>query len=80
MIEFYAILQKWCGQSISADLYHKYSSKGDERKIDTKTLINDLLYRHKCGMKSRYYINTSSGIGINTESDSGGCASGACKM
>lgn len=80
MIEFYAILQKWCGQSISADLYHKYSSKGDERKIDTKTLINDLLYRHKCGMKTRYYINTSSGIGINTESDSGGCASGACKM
>ena len=80
MIEFYAILQKWCGQAISADFYIKYSEDGSSRKMDTKTLLQDFLYRHKCGMKTRYYINSASGVKINNMDNLEACASGACKM
>lgn len=80
MIEFYAILQKWCGQAISADFYVRYSEDGANRKIDTKTMLQEFLYRHKCGMKTRYYINSASGVKVNKMDNLEACASGACKM
>lgn len=81
IIEMYAIFQKFCGQTISADVYHRYAEDGSDRKIGSKQLLQEFLYRHKCGMKSRYYVNSASGVSTNnSNNDEGACASGACKM
>ena len=56
MIEVYAIIQKFTGQAISADLYVKYDS--NNRQVGTKQMLQDFLLMRKYGMKSRYYINS----------------------
>lgn len=60
LIDTYAIVQQWTGQSTSADEYIKYSS--DERKVSSKKLLQDWLYRVKMGVKTRYYINSATGV------------------
>lgn len=60
MIEVYAIVQCFTGQAISADIYIKYGS-GD-RKLSAKTLLTEWLERVKLGMKTRYYINSATGV------------------
>lgn len=60
MIDVYAIVQFFTGQAISADLYIKYGS--GERKVSAKELLTQWLYRVRMGLKTRYYMNSSTGI------------------
>ncbi|GBU09236.1 ribonucleoside-diphosphate reductase 1 alpha subunit [Gammaproteobacteria bacterium] len=64
LIELYAIVQKFTGQAISADLYLNFKDKNGQasRKISTKKLLVDFLSMIKLGCKTRYYVNSSSGI------------------
>jgi ribonucleoside-diphosphate reductase alpha chain len=56
MFDCYALVYKWTGQAISADIYHRYAS--GERKIGTKQMLTDFLYQRKVGLPTRYYVNT----------------------
>lgn len=56
MIETYAIVQKFTGQAISADLYIKYDS--NNRQVGTKQMLQEFLLMRKYGLKTRYYINS----------------------
>jgi len=90
MIKVYSIMQKWCDQGISADLFVKI--QGDD-KVSSTDMINDYLDMVKYGMKSRYYVNSLTSKGNNLEStenavsdifvediDGRGCSSGACSL
>lgn len=95
MIKVYAIMQKWCDQGISADLFVKI--QGDD-KVSSSGMIQDYLDMVKYGMKSRYYVNslTSKGTDLTAneyliepmkhienpieEVDDRGCSSGACAL
>lgn len=90
MIKVYAIMQKWCDQGISADLFVKI--QGDQ-KISSSDMIKDYLDMVKYGLKSRYYVNslTSKGVDLTSienaineaeivDNDDRGCASGACSL
>lgn len=65
MIKVYSILQKWCDQSISSDLFVKV--QGDQ-KVSSSNMIQDYLDMVKYGMKSRYYVNslTSKSVELNS--------------
>ena len=52
----YAIFQKWCDQSISADMF-KYIELG--QKVDSVESVQAFLYRTKMGLKNRYYFNST---------------------
>jgi ribonucleoside-diphosphate reductase alpha chain len=94
MIKVYAIMQKWCDQSISADLYVKV--QGDQ-KVSSSAMIQDYLDMVKYGMKSRYYVNSLTSSGVNLTStetavvpeaaneevaqpEERGCAGGFCTL
>jgi ribonucleoside-diphosphate reductase alpha chain len=66
MIKFYAIMQKWTDQAISADLYVKVIG---EEKVSSTQMIQDYLDMVKYGLKTRYYVNslTSAGVDLNKE-------------
>ena len=66
MIKVYAIMQKWTDQAISADLYVKIH--GDS-KVSSSSMIQDYLDMVKFGVKTRYYVNssTSAGVDLNKE-------------
>lgn len=74
IIEMYAIFQKFCGQSISADSYRSFT-EGETPRISAKELIDLWLYRIKCGMKTKYYTNTEAGVKpvVIDEADCVGC-------
>lgn len=75
MIDGYAIVQKFTGQAISADQYMKYGGNTGDRQIGTKELLTDFLYLTKMGLKTRYYINSKTGV-----EDSKGCNGGGCTL
>lgn len=75
MIDGYAIVQKFTGQAISADLYVKYGSNTGDRNIGTKELLTNFLYLTKMALKTRYYINSSTAV-----EDQKGCSSGGCTL
>lgn len=92
MIRVYAIVQKWTDQSISADLF--VNLQGDQ-KVSSSSIVQDYLDMVKYGMKSRYYVNSLTGGGIDLKStetavnqeaiqqepeESRGCSSGACSL
>lgn len=83
LIDMYAIIQKFHGQSISSDLYLDYSKLPDG-KVSNKQLLQEYLQMTKLGMKSRYYINSKSGVsddnGDDNTEDEKGCAGGACSL
>jgi ribonucleoside-diphosphate reductase alpha chain len=80
IVDMYAIVQKFHGQSISADFYFD-PSKYPNRKIGAKEQLQRLLYMAKMGMKSRYYMNTKTESGKEIEdSPSEGCSSGGCTL
>ena len=62
MIKIYAIQQKWTDQGISADLYVKIH--GDQ-KISSTAIITDYLDTVKYGLKTRYYVNSSTSEGVD---------------
>jgi ribonucleoside-diphosphate reductase alpha chain len=92
MIRVYAIVQKWTDQAISADLF--VNLQGDQ-KVSSSNIVQDYLDMVKYGMKSRYYVNSLTGGGIDLKStesavgqevqeavteDERGCASGVCSL
>jgi ribonucleoside-diphosphate reductase alpha subunit len=82
MVNMYAIVQKFCGQSISADFYFD-TSKYEDGKIGTKEDLTNLLYMCKMGLKTHYYSNTKSKSDAEIEqltSQESGCASGGCSL
>jgi ribonucleoside-diphosphate reductase alpha chain len=61
-IKFYAVMQKWCDQSISADFYRdrvKYP------EISEDDLIEEYLAIVKYGVKSQYYANSYTGDSVD---------------
>jgi ribonucleoside-diphosphate reductase alpha chain len=80
IVDMYALVQKFHGQSISADFYFD-PSKYPNRKIGAKEQLQRLLYMAKMGMKSRYYMNTKTESGKEIEdSPAEGCSSGGCTL
>lgn len=78
MIDCYALVQCFTGQAISADLYIKYGS--GERKLSAKTLLQEWLYRVKVGMKTRYYINSATGVDHDSTGEEEGPACDSCSL
>ncbi|WNT48172.1 ribonucleoside-diphosphate reductase large subunit [Salmonella phage SPLA5a] len=62
LIDIYAIIQKFAGQAISADLYIDYTQLKDG-KISMKDQIGYLIRATKMGMKTWYYLNSKVGAG-----------------
>lgn len=62
MIKVYAIIQKWTDQAISADLFVKIH--GDQ-KVSSSDMLKDYLDMIKFGMKTRYYVNSSTSAGVS---------------
>lgn len=79
--EMYAIFQKFCGQSISADYYRKFEH-GKPKRISAKQLFLDFAYRMKCGVKTKYYSNTAASLSTGEvdemKQDDANCES--CKL
>lgn len=74
MIEVYAIIQKFTGQAISADLYTVYNNSVGEKSIGAKELLTQFLYLAKMGLKTRYYVNSSTSVTLeDSKCNSGGC-------
>lgn len=55
MIQCYGIMQKWCDQGISADLYRKFAP--GEVSVSEEEICQTFLWMVMYGMKSRYYTN-----------------------
>ncbi|HID00364.1 MAG TPA: hypothetical protein EYP05_03375, partial [Piscirickettsiaceae bacterium] len=72
-----AIMQKFVDQAISANTNYDPSRFPDE-KVPIKTILKDILYAYKHGVKTLYYHNTRDGM--NDAADDDGCAGGACKL
>lgn len=66
LTEAYALLQKWTDQGISGDFYRKMI--GDSF-IESTELITNYLYRVKMGLKSKYYMNQKTSIGLQQLND-----------
>ncbi len=62
MIKFYSVLQKFCDQTISADLFVRIT--GSE-KISSTAIVQDYLDMVKHGMKTRYYVNSLTSAGTD---------------
>ncbi|ADP02533.1 ribonucleotide reductase of class Ia (aerobic), alpha subunit [Salmonella phage GEC_vB_MG] len=62
LIDIYAVIQKFAGQAISADLYIDYTQLKDG-KISMKDQIGYLIRATKMGMKTWYYLNSKVGAG-----------------
>lgn len=83
MIDIYSIIQKWCDQSISADLYKRVGLD----KIKSDEIITDYLYMVKMGMKTRYYYNSMTSKKLKADEsevvvddDAGECTGGVCSI
>jgi ribonucleoside-diphosphate reductase alpha chain len=65
MIQFYAVVQKWTDQGISADEY--VNIKGDA-KVSSSEMIENYLDIVKYGLKTRYYVNSNTSKGVDLSS------------
>lgn len=80
-IKFYAVIQKFTDQSISADFYKDRT--GNNLQLKTSDFIRDYLTMFKYGMKSRYYMNSL--VDVNAEERKATqkeevCTSGTCDV
>lgn len=76
MIDHYAIIQKFTGQGISADLWKKLLDSNN-RKLSLRELTEIWIESTAKGLKSRYYFNISTNVETEEEK---GCAGGACSV
>jgi ribonucleoside-diphosphate reductase alpha chain len=74
---FYSIFQKFADQSISADFY---IDRTKETELKATRLLEELFYMYKYGIKTRYYTNSKTTLGISLSSDGKGCSSGGCSV
>lgn len=70
-----AVIQKWMDMSISMNHYYNYTHY-DGGNIPLSTLIKDMIYAYKMGIKTMYYCNTPDGSADMSAS----CESGACAI
>lgn len=60
MVKYYAVLQRYADQAISADFYHVY----DDTTLSSKKLLSDFVVHSKYGLKTKYYTDTqTTGVG-----------------
>lgn len=76
IIHVYAVVQKFTGQAISADTYIKYNN--GKREISAKQLLLEWLERVKMGVKTRYYMNSATGVDEEQPESDASCE--ACKL
>lgn len=86
LVDVYAIIQKFCGQAISADLYLDQT----EGNTPSSQLMSIWMRMVMLGIKTRYYVNTKTPSGSKQESedpeveeieDTKGCGDdGACAL
>lgn len=60
LIDCYAIVQKFTGQTISSDFYVDYSK---EKKVSLTQALQYMIYANEMGMKTMYYLNSRVGVG-----------------
>ena len=80
LIDCYSIIQKFTDQAISADLY---LDRRETLDLSATHLIKITAHMQRCGMKSRYYVNSrtdDASAGDLSSVSSKGCASGACTL
>jgi ribonucleoside-diphosphate reductase alpha chain len=79
MIDVYAILQKWCDQSLSSDFYRRLEGTDT---VTVTEMLKHYIRRHKYGLKTKYYTNskTSKSIDLNASEGDGLCSSGGCSI
>lgn len=77
LIDDYAIMQKWCDQTISADLYREIL--GDDT-VSSSEMLQLYFYMTRVGMKTRYYQNSKTSNGGAIGEDERGCAGGSCDL
>lgn len=75
-IKFLAVVQKFVGQSLSANDYEDYTKFPGE-KIPMDVLVKNFLTAAKYGRKTWYYLNTDVSNGGSAAS---GCAGGGCTI
>lgn len=73
MSDVYAVIQKFVGQSISADYYIDHA---DPENRSAKKLLTDWLYKNSRGVKTRYYTNNRTHSGSVPK----GCGAGGCTL
>lgn len=73
-IQLVGIMQKFVDQSISANTNYD-PSKEPSGKVLMKTVLKDITYAYKCGLKTLYYHNTR-----DNADNVDDCESGACKI
>lgn len=71
-----SIIQKWFDQAISANHYYEYVEEG----ISLGTVIKDILYSYKMGLKTLYYANTDDKKSEDLDTMGVGCDDGACAL
>ena len=76
-LDLVAIMQKFVCQSISANTYYD-PKRFPDNKIPVKTLIKDIFYSHKIGVKTLYYQNTRDGQSDHHKAET--CEGGACMI
>lgn len=78
-IKFVAVIQKFMNQSISADLWYRYTDYENER-IPNSVVIRHIMLAMKYGWKSMYYawFDVDNGGSVHTQAQ--GCDSGACSI
>jgi ribonucleoside-diphosphate reductase alpha chain len=78
LVKFYAIIQKFTDQSISADLFR---DRTVNISIKTKEMLDLYLTMVKYGLKSKYYTNSlTSDDDRDAATQSVGCESGVCTL
>lgn len=83
LVDVYAIVQKFCGQAISADLYLDQTNGN----TPASALLSIWMRMTMLGIKTRYYINTKTPSGdkeeqpdIEEQADEKGCSLGGCTL
>jgi ribonucleoside-diphosphate reductase alpha chain len=77
-IELVGIMQKFMDQSISANTNYD-PEKFEDGKVPAMTIIKDMAYAYKLGLKTLYYHNTRDNADEDMDDDDG-CEGGACKL
>jgi ribonucleoside-diphosphate reductase alpha chain len=60
IINIQAVIQKWIDQSISSNHYYDLA-KYEGGDIPISSIVDDILYSYKMGLKTLYYANTNDG-------------------
>lgn len=82
LFDVYAIFQRFCDQSISADEYLDFVKED----VKGTSLLKSWMYMQQVGMKTRYYVNSRTRSGNDAKKDSPeevvdtGCAGGGCSL